>query len=321
MKAIRVAEFGGPGVLQMVEMPEPVPGPGEVRVRLRAIGVNPVETYIRAGVYAHKPALPYTPGGDGAGVVDAVGSGVTGIAVGDRVYTSGSLTGTYAEYAVCAAARVHALPDAVTFAQGAAIGVPYGTAYRAVVQRGGLLAGECVLVHGASGGVGTAAVQIARALGAFVIGTAGTTEGCALVTAQGAHAVVNHREGGYLERIRGLAEARGGVQLVVEMLANVNLGHDLGLLGPRGRVVVVGSRGPVEINPRALMGCDGDIRAMTLFNVAPEDYMRIHAALFAGLESGALRPVVGRELALADAAEAHRAVIEDRAYGKIVLLP
>src|SRR5215510_6788617 len=155
MKAIRVHEFGGLEVLHLEEVPTPQPGSGLVLVRMHATGVNPVETYIRAGTYARLPALPYTPGNDAAGVVEEVGADASEFKTGDRVYTSGSVTGTYAEFALCKKEQVHPLPANVSFAQGAAIGTPYATAYRGLLQRATVKPGETVLVHGASGGVGT----------------------------------------------------------------------------------------------------------------------------------------------------------------------
>ncbi len=193
MKAIRVHEFGGPEVLRLEDAPTPRPGPGEVLVRMHAIGVNPVETYIRAGTYPRKPALPYTPGNDGAGVIEQVGPEVNQFKIGDRVYTAGSISGTYAEFALCEIAQVHPLPANVSFAQGAAMGTPYATAYRGLFQRGHAKPGETVLVHGASGGVGTAAVQMARARGLRVFGTAGSAEGLKLAREQGGHQVFDHR--------------------------------------------------------------------------------------------------------------------------------
>ena len=153
MKAICIHTFGEPEVMQLEEIPDPQPGPGQVVVRVQAVGVNPVETYIRSGIYP-KPPTPYTPGNDGAGVIAAIGPDVKGVAVGDRVYIAGSSSGTYAELSVCSAQRVHPLPPQASFAQGAAINVPYGTAYHALFQRARGVAGESVLVHGASGGVG-----------------------------------------------------------------------------------------------------------------------------------------------------------------------
>jgi NADPH:quinone reductase len=318
MKAIRVTAFGGPEVLKLEEVPTPQPGPGEVLVRIRAAGVNPVETYIRAGTYARLPNLPYTPGNDGAGVVEQVGSDVSEFKAGDRVYTAGSLSGTYAEFALCKKDQVHPLPANVSFAQGAAIGTPYATAYRGLLQRAGAEPGEILLVHGASGGVGTAAVQLARAHGLRVFGTAGSDEGLKLVREQGAHEVFDHRAPNHFEKIMK-ATGGHGVDVIVEMLANVNLSRDLTILAKAGRVVIIGSRGPVEINPRDTMQRDADVRGMILPNTPPAQMASIHAALVAGLENGTLRPVIGKEFPLAKAAEAHQAVLESGAIGKIVL--
>lgn len=320
MKAIRVHEFGPPEAMRLEEVPDPVPGRGQVLVRVRAAGVNPVETYIRSGMYPRRPALPYTPGNDAAGIVEAVGGGVRGVTPGDRVYTSETVTGAYAELAVCDAARVHPLPSSVSYAQGAALGVPYATAWRALFQRARAVPGETVLVHGASGGVGSAAVQIARAAGLRVIGTAGTEEGIALVRKEGAHAAFDHRSAGYLEAAVEAAGGRG-FDVILEMLANVNLSRDLKTLAMGGRVVVIGSRGTVEIDPRDTMGRDAAILGMSLFNTPDAEMTTIHAALGAGLETGTLRPVIGRELPLSAAPESHVAVMSSGARGKIVLLP
>jgi NADPH2:quinone reductase len=320
MKAIRVHEFGGPEVMKMEEVPDLTPGPGQVVVSVKAVGVNPVDTYIRAGAYAVRPPLPYTPGLDAAGMVAAVGEGVESVEVDERVYVAGTLRGAYAEQALCDAAQVHRLPERVSFAQGAGVNIPYATAYRALYHRAHGQPGETVLVHGASGGVGIAAVQMARARGFTVIGTAGTEKGRKLVLEQGAHHVVDHREEGYAEQIMRLTKGRG-VDIILEMLANVNLARDLTLLALRGRVVVIGNRGSIEINPRATMQRDLSILGFTLMNAGKEELVSIHAALIAGLESGTLNPVVGRQMPLAEAALAHRAVMEPGAYGKIILIP
>lgn len=320
MKAIRVHEFGGPEVMRMEEVPEPKPGKGEVLVRVHAAGVNPVDAYIRSGAYARKPQLPYTPGSDGGGVVESVGEGVRHIHSGDRVYINVSNTGTYAQLAVCPESGVHALPKRVTHAQGAALGVPYGTAYRALFHRAQAQPGETVFIHGASGGVGIAAVQLARAAGMYVIGTAGSKRGLDLVSQEGAHETLDHHAADYLDRLRELTGGRGP-DVILEMLANVNLAKDLGVLAQRGRIVVIGNRGSIEINPRDAMARDGAILGMTLFNVNDHDMAAIHAALVAGLEAGTLRPIIGQELPLAQAPRSHQAVMEGGAYGKIVLLP
>ncbi|MFL6230954.1 MAG: NADPH:quinone reductase [Pyrinomonadaceae bacterium] len=320
MKAIRVHEFGEPEVLRLEEVNDPQPSETQLVVRVRAAGVNPVETYVRSGAYARTPPLPYTPGSDAGGVVEAVGAQVKRFKVGERVYLAGCVSGTYAELALCEEAQVHPLPDKISFAQGAALGVPYVTAHRALFGRAGARPGESVLIHGASGGVGVAAVQLARAAGLTVFGTGGTEEGQRLVAEEGAHHVLDHRAPNYLEELMRLTEGRG-VDVIIEMLANVNLDRDLTVLARFGRVVVVGSRGRVEIDPRQAMGRDASIHGMTAFNISPAEHVSINAALGAGLEAGTLRPVIGKELPLAEAVRAHREVLEPGAYGKIVLVP
>lgn len=320
MKAIRVDAFGGPEELKSAEIPSPQPAAGQVLVRVRAAGVNPVDTYIRAGTYAQKPTLPYTPGIDGAGEIEAVGEGVSGWTKGQRVYVAGSLSGTYAELAVCDANQVHALPDQVSFAQGAALGVPYVTAHFALFHRARARAGETVLVHGATGGVGLAAVQLARAAGLTAFGTAGSAAGFVAIEEQGVHRAFDHHKLGYLDEIKAATNGRG-VDVILEMLANVNLGHDLTILAPGGRVAVIGSRGPVEINPRDAMARNADILGVMLFGAPAEVRRAIHASIDAGLCDGSLRPVVGREFPLEEAAEAHRLVMSPGACGKVVLVP
>ena len=238
MKAIRVHKFGGPDLMQLEDVPDLTPGPGQVVVRVRAIGVNPVDTYIRSGLHAVNPPLPYTPGTDAAGVVESIGEAVTRVATGDRVYVAGTISGAYAGQAQCSESQVHPLPSNVTFEQGAAVGIPYVTAYRALFHRGRARAGEVVLVHGATGGVGTAAVQLARAAGMTVIGTGGTEKGRSNVAAQGAHNVLDHHAPDYLDQVLSLTGGNG-VNVILEMLANVNLAKDLGILGRLGRVVVI----------------------------------------------------------------------------------
>jgi NADPH2:quinone reductase len=320
MKAIRVHVVGGPEVLKLEEVPDLNPGDRQVLVRIHAAGVNPVEVYVRAGTYARKATLPYTPGTDGAGVVESVGSGVTKFKPGDRVYTAGSISGTYAAQALCEEASLHPLPAHSSYANGAAMGVPYGTAYRALFQRAHARAGETLLVNGASGAVGIAAVQLARAAGLRVIGSAGTDRGRKLAVEEGAHEVVDHTAPDHFEKALALTGGRG-FDLILEMLANVNLGKDLTVLAPGGRVVVIGSRGSVEINPRDAMGRDGAILAMSLWNASPQDLASIHAALVAGLENETLRPIIRHEIPLSEAPRAHEVVMESGAYGKIVLVP
>ena len=320
MKAILVRQFGGPEVLKLEEVPTPTSAAGQVLVRIRAAGVNPYDTYMRTGTYAQKPALPYTPGSDAAGVIEAVGQGVKRVKAGDRVYTAKTLTGAYAEYALALEEQVHPLPAKISFSQGAGVWIPYGTAYHALIHSAKGHSSETVLIHGASGGVGTAAVQMARAMGMTVFGTAGTPKGLDLVKREGAHQVFDHSKAEYLE---GIMKATGGrgVDIILEMLANVNLGHDLKLMAMRGRVIVIGNRGEVTINARELMGRRGSVRAFTLWAITPQEEADIHAGLIAGLENGTLRPVVGKEMPLGEAARAHKEILEPGAAGKITLIP
>ena len=324
MNAIYVRQFGGPEVLKLEDLPDPTPSPAEVLVRLHAAGVNPVDTYVRSGTYAIKPDLPYIPGQDAAGVVVETGRFVRGFKAGDRVYiigtNRGKAQGAYASMAACPPSSVFRLPQQVTFAQGAAIGVPYGTAHRALFGRARAQPGETVLVHGASGGVGIAAVQLARAAGLKVIGTAGSDEGLALVRDQGALHVLDHRKPDSLGALREITEGHG-VDIIIEMLANVNLDRDLGLLARFGRVVVVGNRGRIEIDPRQAMRQDSSILGMVLWNVPAGELEQIHADLVDGFDSRRLNPIVGRELPLVDASTAHHVVMAPGAKGKIVLIP
>jgi NADPH2:quinone reductase len=320
MKAIRVSEYGGPSVLKIEEVPTPQPGPNQVLVRNHAVGINPVDTYLRSNTDNRGPKLPYTPGADAAGVVEAVGPGVTAVKPGDRVYVGGTVSGAYAELSLCEQGQVHPLPANASFAQGAAMNVPYATAYHALLNRGHAEAGETVLVHGASGGVGIGAVQLARARGLTVIGTAGTERGRRLVAEQGAHHVLDHGAPGYLEECVRLTGGRGP-DVILEMLANVNLQKDLGIIAMRGRIVVIGNRGTVEINARLAMNKDAAILGMALYHATPSQLAGIHAALVEGLRNGTLRPVIAQEFPLAQAARSHEAVMEAGHHGKIVLVP
>jgi NADPH:quinone reductase len=324
MKAIRVHQFGDPSVMKLEDSPDKAPDAGQVLVEVKAAGVNPVDTYIRSGQYAALPPLPYTPGSDAAGIVAGVGSGVHECKTGDRVYISGTIDGraygSYAQRALCTIDQVHQLPSHVSFSEGAGVGVPYVTAWRALFDKGRALPGETVLIHGASGGVGTAAVQMASAAGLRVIGTAGTERGRQLAREQGAHEVLDHSAAGYEKDV--LAKSGGrGVDLIIEMLANVNLVRDLDLIAKRGRIIIVGNRGAIELNPRAIMGKDATIVGFTNWNALPAELAIAHAAIVAGMERCGYKPQVGNELPLADASRAHGDVLKPGSYGKIVLIP
>ena len=319
MKAIQVHRFGGPEVLELREIPTPKPGPGQILVRVHAAGVNPYDTYMRAGGYAIKPQLPYTPGSDAAGVVESAGEGVKKVKPGDRVYTAKTLTGAYAEYALADESQLYPLPEKISFAQGAGLWVPYGTAFTALHHHGKARAGETLLIHGASGGVGIAAIQFARAMGMTILGTAGTQRGLDLVKKEGAHQAFDHSKPGHAEEIMKFTAGRG-VDLILEMLANVNLATDLSVVATRGRVVIIGNRGEITINPRELMSHASTVRGFTLWGASESEAKEIHAAIAAGLENGTLRPIVAKELPLKDAPVAHQDVLAPGAAGKIVLL-
>lgn len=318
MKAIVVRQFGEPEVMKLEEVSMSEPKDSQILVRVKAAGVNPVDTYLRTGNYAHAPKLPYTPGKDAAGIVESIGESVTKFKKGDRVYTADSLTGTYAESALCEEAQLGRLPENVSFEQGAGVWTPYATSYRALFQKAGAKAGETVLVHGASGGVGIAAIQWAKNAGLRVIGTASSDEGKKLVSEQGADHVLDHSGKNYLEELKQITNGKG-VDVILEMLANVNLLRDFEVLAMFGRIVVIGNRGSLDFNPRAAMGKDATIYGMSLFNAPQDKRNEIHAAIFEGLSQGFLHPIVGKTFPLAEAPAAHHAVMENKAFGKIVL--
>lgn len=318
MKAIIVREFGAPEVMRLEEAAGLEPDENQILVRVAAAGVNPVDTYIRQGIHAQKPDLPYTPGKDAAGIVEKTGASVTEFKIGDRVLATGSLTGTYAEFCLCAENQLIKLPENVSFEQGAGVFVPFATAYRALFQKAAAKNGETVLIHGASGGVGTAAIQWAKNAGLKIIGTASSEDGKNLVKQQGADFVFDHSQENYLDEIK---EATGGkgVDIILEMLANENLVKDFEVLKMFGRIVIIGNRGSLDFNPRLTMGKDASLLGMSLFNAPIEAMREIYAAIYKGLSENFLNPVVGKTFSLEDAVKAHHAVIEEKAFGKIVL--
>lgn len=318
MKAIVVREYGEPDVLKLEEVSDLEPSRKQILVRIKAAGINPVDTYIRQGTHAIKPDLPYTPGKDAAGIVEKVGGDIQKVNVGDRVYLAGSLTGTYAEFALCKENQVWKLPENATFEQGAGIFVPYATAYRALFQKAKAKSGETVLVHGASGAVGIAAVQWAKNAGLKIIGTAGSAKGLELVKEQGADFVFNHSGKNYIDEINK-ATSNKGVDIILEMLADENLQKDFDVLAKFGRIIIIGNRGSLEFDPRVTMGKDATIRGMSLFNASEDDFAEIHKAIYKGLSKGYLNPIIGKAYPLSKAPQAHREVIEGKSFGKIIL--
>ncbi|MGQ0540946.1 MAG: NADPH:quinone reductase [Blastocatellia bacterium] len=318
MKAIIVREFGSPEAMKLEEIPTPVPSGTQVLVNIKAAGVNPVDTYLRTGLHAHAPRLPYTPGKDGAGIVESVGDDVTNFKPGDRVYTANSITGTYAEYALCDSSHLGKLPDNVSFEEGAGIWTPYATSFRALFQKAQSKKGETVLIHGASGGVGLAALQWAKNAALQVVATASSDDGKKLVAEHGANAVFDHTDEDHYSEIREFTHGTG-VDVIIEMLANENLERDFEALAMFGRIVVVGNRGSIQFTPRQAMTKDASIYGMSLFNAPKDSIDAIHAEIFNGLEAGFLKPVIREVIPLADAPRSHHDVIETKAFGKIVL--
>jgi NADPH2:quinone reductase len=319
MKAIVVDDFGQENVLRIKELEPFSPGPGQVVVKIVASGVNPVDCYIRSGMYANKPSLPYTPGNDGAGIVMELGMGVSSVKKGDRVFLTGSLTGTYAESAICAENQIHPLPDHVSFEAAACLGTPYSTAYRALIQKAKPQPGEWLLVHGATGGVGLAAVQIAKSIELPIIATGGTKEGRLLLREQGVEFVLDHNSGAYLDSIIEITKG-AGANIVLEMLANVNLEKDLKILSQKGRIVIIGNRGEITISPRDAMVKDAVIMGMMLKNALPEEMNEIYDALNKGLNEDLIKPIVGQMFSLDKAAAAHQMIMKPGAKGNIILV-
>lgn len=324
MKAVRFHEFGGPEVLQLDELEDPRPGPGEIIMRVRAAGVNPADTYMRNGTYRIQPDLPCIPGGDAAGEITEIGEGVEGFKPGDRVFAGVALgldfTGCYAEKLKRRAEHVMSIPDNISFPAAATFGVSYPTAHYALFARGGAKTGETVFIHGASGSVGTAAIQLAKRAGLKVIGSAGSQSGMDLVLREGADHAVNHSDTGYMDAVQGFTGGNGP-DLILEMLADVNLAADMEIAAMHGRIIVIGNRGETMINARLAMMKELDIRGIMLWNATETRIAEIMQDILEAVAEGSLRPIVGREMPLSEATAAHVAVLETGNAGKIVLIP
>ena len=290
MRAVQVSAWGGPEQLVVQEgLPIPSPGPDQVLVKVMAAGVNPVETYIRQGTYATLPPLPWTPGNDGAGIVESVGNSSSGrLQVGQRVWLAGSISGTYAEYCLAKESQVQPLPETVSFLQGATLFGSYRTAHKALFGRIQTAPGSKVLIHGGSGAVGTAAIQLAKGRGCEVAGTAGTQAGMKIIESLGATSF-NHRTQSYVEDI---VQKFGKPDVIIEMLANVNLNADMDMLNRHGSIVIVGNRGSIDnVNMRKLMMSEG--RIVGSLGGTPAENEAAILDINEGLTNGTVVPVVG----------------------------
>lgn len=321
MRAVRIYKCGKPEVLQLESgVPLPKFGKSQVLIRVLTIGVNPYETYQRSASYDGE--FPGILGSDCAGIVAQVGSEVTKVKVGERVFTTKTVSGSYAEYTVAKEKYTFPLHENLNFSQGAALGVPYFTAYKALFMKAQCKPGETVLVHGASGGVGIACCQIARGHDLRVIGTAGTDYGMKKVQENGAHAVFNHREHDtYIDKIRESVGERG-IDIICEMSAAKNWSNDLSLLSRKGRLIVIGST-PVKASfyPGELIGLEKRVEGVSVYSSTEEEYAKIAAALYEGAEAGWVKPVIKEEFPLESAAVAHHEVMEHKkpTGGKIIL--
>jgi NADPH2:quinone reductase len=323
MLAIQIERTGGPEVLTAATLPDPEPGPGQIRIRHGAVGLNFVETYQRSGLYPM--TLPKVLGQEAAGTVDAVGEGVSRFHVGDRAgYVSGS-SGAYAELAVIDQGKAVRLPRFVSDEEAAAVLLKGLTVEMLVRRCYGLKSGQTALVHAAAGGVGQLLVQWAKAIGAMVIATAGSAEKLKIAGDQGADHLVSYAEADWADQVRGLTGGRG-VNVVYDGVGKDTFDGSLKSLAKRGCLVLYGgASGPVPpVDPLLLMrGGSLFLTRPTLFDYAA-DTAELDAAaeaLFALMRDGKLKVTVGQRFALKDAADAHRALEGRRTTGSTLLVP
>jgi NADPH2:quinone reductase len=323
VRAIVVRELGGPEVLRLEEVPEPVPGPGEARVRQSAIGLNFIDVYHRTGLYK-VPAMPFVPGQEGAGVVDAVGPGVTEVKPGDRVAYAG-LIGAYAEVRVAPAARLVPLPPEIDDRTAAAMMLKGMTAELLLLRCARVERGQTVLFHAAAGGVGSIAVPWARHLGVHVIGTAGGPDKCRLATARGAEHAVDYRTEDVAARVRELTGG-AGVPVVFDSVGRSTFEASLASLRVRGLLVLFGqSSGVVPPFDLNTLGARGSLYvtrpSIFHYNASREELLASAVRLFQVVASGAVTIEVGQSYPLAEAAAAHRDLEARRTTGSTLLLP
>ncbi len=322
MKAIRVRRPGGPEVLELEDLPDPSPGPGEALVRLEAIGVNFVEIYHRRGLYSSSPL--FTPGTEGAGRVAAVGEGVTSVRAGDRV-ASVNLLGSYAELARAPADRLVLLRENVDTRTGAALMLQGLTAHYLATSTYPLSQSAWCLIHAAAGGVGLLLAQVARIRGARIIGTVSTEQKAELARQAGVDEVILYTKQDFVAEVRRITGGRG-VSVVYDSVGKTTFDGSLSCLAPRGMLVLFGqSSGPVAPFDPQLLNSKGSLfltRPTVNHYVATTDELRSRAAdLFEWVETGALKVRVDRSYPLADAAAAHRALESRSTTGKVLLVP
>ena len=322
MRAWQVHAWGEPESMVLGEVAAPAAGAGEVRIRNHAAGLNFFDILQVQGKYQIKPPFPFIPGAEVAGVVDALGEGVTACRPGDRVMAISRGRG-FAEYSVVKASNVFALPPAMTFEQAAAVPIAYHTSYFALHHRGRLRAGETLLVHAGASGVGTAAIQIGKALGARVIATAGSAAKCAFALAQGADAVFDYSDGGWAGSVLATTDGRGA-DVIYDPVGGDVFDQSTKCIAPEGRLLVIGfasGRVPTVAANRVLL------KNMSLVGVLwggyleahPEYSAAVHTALMAMYDGGTLRPAVGTTCPFDDAPRGLRDLANRAVMGKAVL--
>lgn len=337
MKALVIAKHGPPDVLRVQDRPAPVPGVGEVLIRVRAAGINFADLMARIGVYPDAPKPPSVIGYEVAGEVESAGEGVEGVAPGDRVM-AGTRFGGYAELVSAKANAVNPLPDGWSFEEGAAFPVNYATAYAGLVRYGALAAGERVLLHAAAGGVGIAATQIAKLVGAEVYGTASGSKHEA-IRGFGVDHPIDYRTADFVAEVRRIAGEKESLDLVMDALGGKSWKRSFSLLRPGGRLIAFGAAELVSGDrrdiPRALrtlaqtprfnpIKLASDSKAVIGLNMlrlwdakgSLEDYI---TPLMAWVTEGRLRPVVAEAFPLERGPDAHRFLQERRNIGKVVL--
>jgi NADPH2:quinone reductase len=322
MKAWQVSEWCEPEQMKLADIPLPEPQSGEVRILNHAAALNFFDILQIQGKYQTTPTLPFTPGAEVAGVVDAVGTGVDHLAVGDRVMGSGALGG-FAEYTVTPTARTFRIPEAMGFAEAAAMLIVYQTSYLALKVRAAIKAREWLLVHAAAGGVGSSAMQLGKAFGARVIATAGSADKLEFCSAQGADYALNYQEANWVEQVKEITGGHGA-DVIYDPVGGDVFDLSTRCIAAEGRLLVIGFAGGripsvaanrILLKNMSVVGCYWG----GYLEHHPEFLAESQAELFALYDAGHIKPVVSQAYPLADAAAALRALAERKTYGKLVL--
>ncbi len=323
MKAIVVERLGPPDVMEVRELPVPQPGPGEVRLKVEAVGINFADVLAVAGEYLTRTRLPYTPGMEFAGIVDALGEGVTGVQVGQRVAALAG-RGGLAEYAISPAAALIRVPDSFSAAQAAAFPVSYFTAYHGLKTLGHGKEGEWVLVQAAAGALGTASIQLAKALGMNVIAMASTEEKLHIARDLGADVTLLQDDPDRVQKVRDAAGGKG-VPLILEVIGGKRFQESLDMAANRGRIIVIGnaSREQANLRPVELMKRNLTVTGLWLTSLMGDQEATREAAetLTQLVASGQVTPQVGPTYPLKDSARAFQDILDRKTTGKVIIEP